>query len=120
MTSSTTEKLPLRDPYAVLGVERNADIKIIKRAYFQLVRQHPPEKEPETFKEIRTAYELVRTPERRARTDLFLLQPPPDPPNRRSPSFDLNVHAQDILTLALRLGVAPLLEHDDFREPKLF
>jgi curved DNA-binding protein CbpA len=115
-----TEKLPLRDPYAVLGVARNADTKTITLAYFQLVRQHPPERDAEAFKKIRAAYERVRTPERRAQTDLFLLQPPPEPNKRRSPSFDLDVHARDILTLAFRLGVAPLLEHNDFREPKLF
>lgn len=112
-------KLPLRDPYAVLGLERQADSEAIKRAYFQLVREYPPERDPARFQEIRAAYEAVRTPERRRSTDLFLPQPPPPQPNRRQPSYDLGVHPEDVLELALRLGVAAVISHDEFTKPHL-
>ncbi len=119
MKPTPPETLPLRDPYAVLGIDRRADAAAIKRAYFQLVRDHPPEREPEKFKEIRAAYELIQSPERRARTDLFLLQPPPTMPSRRAPSYDLSVHDEDLLELALRFGLLALTAHDDFRTPRL-
>ena len=64
---------PYVDPYAVLGVTRSATPAEIKQAYFALVRAHPPEREPETFKRIRAAYERLRDPERRTETDMLLL-----------------------------------------------
>lgn len=45
--------------YEILGVSRDADEKEIKKAYFKLVRQFSPEKDPEKFKEIREAYEYL-------------------------------------------------------------
>ncbi|MDQ4077555.1 MAG: DnaJ domain-containing protein [Chloroflexota bacterium] len=110
---------PARDPYAVLGVDRGSGDAAIKRAYFQKVRQFPPESEPEKFQEIRAAYESIRTPERRAQTDLFLLQSPPEMPSRRSPSFDLTVHSEDIVRLALEVALGRLSIEDDYREPTL-
>ena len=106
---------PVRDPYGVLGLDRQASEAEIKRAYFQLVRQFPPEREPEKFREIRTAYEQLRDAESRARIALFLLQPPLPLPNHRRPSYDLSVHADDLLTLAMELVRIPM-QHD-FREP---
>ena len=73
------------DPYRVLGIERQASEAEIKRAYFQLVRQFPPEREPEKFQEIRAAYEALRDPHNRVTLDLFLIQPPAPLPKRRSP-----------------------------------
>lgn len=98
------------DPYVILNLERQASPEDVKRAYFQLVRQFPPEREPEKFQSIRRAYELLRDPERRALADLFLLQSPPDLPNRRRPSYDLGVHPEDIFQLALDLAATPIEE----------
>lgn len=119
MTSENETINPLYDPYAILGVDRRADDKVVKRAYFKLVRKYPPETEPEKFQEIRKAYEKVKTPLRRAQTDLFLLQPPPKTPNRRAPSYDLSVHPEDIVRLAMELAVGQLSIEKEFYEPKL-
>lgn len=43
----------------ILQVESGASEKEIKKAYAKLVRQYPPEKDPEGFKEIRKAYEKL-------------------------------------------------------------
>jgi curved DNA-binding protein CbpA len=59
------------DPYKTLGVESNATEAEIKQAYFALVRNHPPESDPEGFKRIRAAYEKLRSRGERAETDLF-------------------------------------------------
>ena len=49
----------MRNDYEILGVPVGADQKEIKRAYFKLVRQFSPEKDPERFQEIRGAYERL-------------------------------------------------------------
>jgi len=64
----------------------------------------PRRVDPDQFKRIRAAYEKLRTPERRAQTDMFLLQSPPAMPRRRLPTFDVSVHREDILALARELG----------------
>ena len=48
------------NPYKVLQLEPGADKQAIKKAYFKLIRQYPPEKESEKFKEIREAYEYLQ------------------------------------------------------------
>jgi len=61
------------NPYKVLGLERTASEAEIKQAYFALIRQSPPERDPEGFKRIRAAYEKLRGAGERAETDLFLI-----------------------------------------------
>ena len=46
--------------YEVLGLDPEAGADEIKRAYFRLVRLHPPEKDPEQFQQIRHAYEMLK------------------------------------------------------------
>lgn len=106
---------PYSDPYAVLGLTRSAGAGEIKKAYFEQVRLHPPEREPEAFKRIRAAYEQLRDPEKRTETDMLLL-------NRRVPAKrktakpakpDLAVHPEDVLAAARALTD---LERTDWRE----
>ncbi|MBK8251575.1 MAG: J domain-containing protein [Polyangiaceae bacterium] len=55
--------------YATLGVERTADARAIKKAYFALIRQYSPETHPDEFKKIRAAYEVLSDPAARDRYD---------------------------------------------------
>jgi curved DNA-binding protein CbpA len=50
------------DPYKVLGLGHDADVETIRARYLELVRNHPPEREPQRFGEIRAAYEQLRDP----------------------------------------------------------
>jgi len=49
----------MKSHYDTLGVGTSADARQIKRAYFDLVKQFPPERFPEKFREIRTAYDAL-------------------------------------------------------------
>ncbi len=101
----TRPNLSSSDPYAVLGVLRGAAPREIKRAYFSLVREYPPEENPDVFKIIRAAYEKLRTADVKAETDLFLFQPPyPWEPRKRRSKIDLEVHAEDIERLLQQYG----------------
>jgi molecular chaperone DnaJ len=66
-----------RDPYKVLGVDRNADERQVKKAFRALARElhpdvnkHDPEAE-EKFKEAAEAYEILSDSERRAVYDRY-------------------------------------------------
>ena len=50
--------------FEILGVSPDASEKEIKRAYFKLIREHSPEEDPEGFKEIRMAYEMMMAPQK--------------------------------------------------------
>ena len=55
----------MKDYYEVLGVDKNADGRQIKSAYFKSVRKYPPERFPEEFKQLRAAYEVLSDDEAR-------------------------------------------------------
>jgi hypothetical protein len=57
----------LEDPFATLGVSPDADPDAVRDAYRAALRAHPPERDPEGFKRLRAAYEVLRDPEQRAR-----------------------------------------------------
>ena len=83
------------------------------------MRQHPPEKDQEKFQEVRAAYEILRNPERRAETDLFLLQVPAPLSKRDQQAFDLEVKDEDIIALAFELGITNISWSKEFEEPDL-
>jgi len=60
------------DLYSILGVNSTASEDEIKRAYFRQVREHSPEKDPEQFKLVRSAYETLS--DAAARRDYDTLQ----------------------------------------------
>ncbi len=47
------------DLYKTLDLPPTASPEDIRRAYYQMVRKHPPEKDPERFQQIRRAYETL-------------------------------------------------------------
>ena len=109
-----TQAEPYSDPYAVLGLPREAPAAEIKRAYFALVRAHPPERDPEAFKRVRAAYERLRDPAKRADTDMTLLQAWPAPTRRRRPpALDLTLQREDVIAAARALTD---LDRTDWRE----
>eukprot|EP00656_Telonema_subtile_P012988 TRINITY_DN1657_c0_g1_i3.p1 TRINITY_DN1657_c0_g1~~TRINITY_DN1657_c0_g1_i3.p1 ORF type:complete len:522 (+),score=161.19 TRINITY_DN1657_c0_g1_i3:122-1687(+) len=59
--------------YKTLGVEKNATAAEIKKAYRKLAVKHHPDKggDPDTFKEISKAYDVVGDEEKRTRYDQF-------------------------------------------------
>ncbi|KAG5186352.1 putative chaperone protein dnaJ [Tribonema minus] len=59
--------------YAVLGVATDADADTIKKAYRKLALVLHPDKngDPEKFKEVNEAYEVLRDPEKRSSYDRF-------------------------------------------------
>jgi curved DNA-binding protein CbpA len=67
-------------PHRILGVAANAGADEIRAAYLAKVRQFPPDRDPERFREIHAAYELLNDPLNRARV---LVAPPKDKPNLR-------------------------------------
>lgn len=87
---------PPADPHLVLEVDRGASTAEVRLAYLQLVRAHPPERDPEGFKRVREAYEVLRSPRKRAEVTLLELgdlslaldpatlreSPPPPPPEQ--------------------------------------
>lgn len=66
-----------RDYYEVLGVDRNADEKTIKKAYRKLAKKYHPDtsagntQAEEKFKEAVEAYEILSNPEKRRLYDRF-------------------------------------------------
>ncbi len=66
-----------RDYYEILGVERNATVEVIKKAYRKIALKYHPDKNPddkeseEKFKEAAEAYEVLSNEEKRARYDRF-------------------------------------------------
>ena len=70
----------MKDPYSVLGVGREASNDEIQKAYRNLARQWHPDMHrdeeakksaQEKFKEVSAAYEMIGSPEKRAKFDRF-------------------------------------------------
>ncbi len=55
----------MKDPFSILGVDENADDSEIKRRYLALVRDFPPDREPDRFQTYRAAFEALQTERQR-------------------------------------------------------
>ena len=58
-------------PLTVLELSESASDEEVKRAYLRLIREHPPEREPEKFQAIREAYDACKTEKARLSYALF-------------------------------------------------
>jgi molecular chaperone DnaJ len=67
----------MKNPYEVLGVDRNADADTIKKAYRKLAMQYHPDRNPgdkaaeDKFKEAASSYEILSNAEKKAQYDQF-------------------------------------------------
>ena len=61
----------MKDPYATLGVDKNADAATIKRAHRNASKRHHPDTggKPADMVEVNQAYMILRDPARRAKFD---------------------------------------------------
>ena len=51
----------IQSPYEVLDLPVNASIEVVKRQYKSLIRQFPPEQNPDEFNKIRMAYDHIKS-----------------------------------------------------------
>lgn len=66
-----------RSPYEVLKLNRWADHDLIKAHYYHLVKEYNPEHHEEEFIEVRSAFEILSSAEKRAAYDIKNFTPPP-------------------------------------------
>ncbi len=113
--------------YDVLGVAEDASQEAIKDAFFELVREHPPEQDPEAYQQLREAYDVLSDPVSRREYDtmaqygdeieslqeeaeVLLNQEPPAPQEAIQKLKRATVLGPDISLLRNMLGNAYLMD----------
>lgn len=111
-TSSADQSATASDPkdyYALLGVDKSADDEALKKAYRKMAMKYHPDRNPgdaqaeETFKNVKTAYETLSTPDLRASYDRFGADGPQGFPNGFSGSGGFSgSNNEDVMAEILR------------------
>ena len=108
------------DPYTVLGIAPSASPEEIKKAYFTQVRAHPPERDPDAFKQVRVAYDQLKTPEKRMEADMLRFEAWPEPTLQPPALVEMKLDPADVIRAAR--ACSDLARNDwreDWREVKL-
>ena len=111
---------PLAEARSLLGVTATDDRRAIKRAYRQAVAQHPPDRDPQQFRTVREAYELLCSPELAFAERLVHPLPliaPPTPPVGPDPASPGSVAVALLRTAVANLGARQLLPEEALDEP---
>ena len=61
----------MKSAFDILGVDSKASDETVRKAYLQKIREYPPERFPETFKEVRKAFDAIATQKLRLAYRLF-------------------------------------------------
>ncbi len=61
----------MKTPYETLDISKDCNDETVKQGYLLMVKQFPPERFPEDFQRIRSAYEKIKTEKDRAALELF-------------------------------------------------
>lgn len=90
---------------SVLGLSpTEVDVGAIKKAYRRAVAEHPPDTDPDAFRKIRDAYEMLKDPW--SRTEELLAQPLPEAPPPTPPEEPARAPRGATAVALLRLAVA--------------
>lgn len=107
------------DPFEVLGVPRDVTDKDLKKRYFALLRQYPPETSPDEFNQIQRAYDELKDPEARAaaadRAEPYESVDEPYRTRLREALGQLHAGQVDLARAALKTLVEENAELDDAR-----
>lgn len=60
-------------PYQIIGVGEQASDLEIKQAYLYLVKDNPPERNQQRFRQIQQAYDMIKDEDSRLQYELFQL-----------------------------------------------
>ncbi len=102
---------PFRRAWALLELEPGAAPAELKRAYRAMTRRHPPDRDPEGFRAVRAAYELLRDPLPEAHARLMATRPlvePPTLPTPEGPSPRTLVPLAFLRAVAATVDLTPL------------
>jgi curved DNA-binding protein CbpA len=99
---------PYQEARALLGVSLEASPSDVKKAYRRLVIEHPPDADPEGFRRIRDAYELLTDTGERAREILLRPIPAVAPPSL--PELDSHPAARGATAIALLRAIAARID----------
>ena len=91
----------------MLGLSAGASEEQIRRAYLEKVRQSPPERDPEGFKEIRRAYGVLQDRAKRRELELSLY--------RRESGLEVGTAEVDFPSLYIQRILRMLLASSDFQ-----